>query len=485
MNVQNRTIFEGDNLDVLRGIDSECVDLIYLDPPFNSNKTYSAPIGSEAAGAAFKDSWTMNDIKKEWHGELAESYPELYAAIASAELTHSKSMRAYLIMMSVRMLEMKRILKPTGSIYLHCDPTANHYLKTMMDAVFGEKQFRNEIVWHRIQGAGKRTQHKPISYGRSTDHILFYAKSDDCYFDINSDLVPMSRDYIATFKWKDKKGRYTRRSPFNSPGQGARPNQCYEYKGFYPPHSSGWNVTLDTLKRMDADGDLEFANGRVYRKLRLKEGIPANNLWSDIKPALGKERLGYPTQKPLALLERIVKTSSNQNDIVLDPFCGCATTCVAAEKLGRQWVGIDISPKAVELVKLRLEKEVGVFGPVHHRTGVPQRTDTGEAVYQLQNPDIVERLATRIDDIAKLDVESGNYRTHKHMLYGIQEGQCNGCRWPMPFRNMTIDHIVPRSKGGTDDSDNLQLLCGACNSAKGIGTQEALITKLREEGTLR
>ena len=152
MNVENRTIFEGDNLHILRGLDSETIDLIYLDPPFNSNRTYQAPIGSEAAGAAFRDSWTLSDLDNAWHGELAEHEPSLYSAIGAAEFSHGKSMKAYLIMMGIRMLEMRRILKPAGSIYLHCDPTASHYLKMMMDAVFGKEKFRNEITWERHTG---------------------------------------------------------------------------------------------------------------------------------------------------------------------------------------------------------------------------------------------------------------------------------------------------------------------------------------------
>ena len=150
MNVENRTIFEGDNLDILRGFDSDTIDLIYLDPPFNSNKTYEAPIGSEAAGAAFKDAWTLSDLNNAWYGELAESEPGLYAAISAAEYAHGTSMKAYLIMMGIRMLELRRVLKPTGSIYLHCDPTASHYLKTMMDSIFGKNNFQNEIVWSKV-----------------------------------------------------------------------------------------------------------------------------------------------------------------------------------------------------------------------------------------------------------------------------------------------------------------------------------------------
>lgn len=304
MNVQNRTLFIADNLDIMRGIDSETVNLIYLDPPFKSGKQWKAPIGSPAEGAEFKDIWTDEDIKHEWHGHIAAQHEQLYQIIKASETTHDKSMRIYLTAMAVRLFEMQRILKPTGSIYLHCDPTASHYLKLIMDDLFGRDNFRNEIIWQRLHGGGKTTQHQPISYGPTTDHIFFYAYPNS-KFDIDSDLVPYSEDYLKSFKYRDKKGVYARRSPFNSPGQGARPNQCYEYKGFYPPHPSGWNVTRSTLEKMDAEGDLEFENGKVYRKKRIKNGKRADNLWLDIPPALGKERTGYPTQKPLKLLERM------------------------------------------------------------------------------------------------------------------------------------------------------------------------------------
>ena len=488
MNIENRTIFERDNLDILRGIDTDSIDLIYLDPPYNSNQTYKAPIGSEAAGAAFKDTWTLSDIDNAWHGELAEHEPALYSAISAAEFSHSKSMKAYLIMMGIRMLEMKRVLKPTGSIYLHCDPTASHYLKAMMDAIFGRDNFRNEIIWHRIQGAGKAAQHEAVSYGTVTDQILFYAFSDS-KFDINSDLVPFSEDYLKNFRYRDKKGSYARRSPFRPPGLGERPNLCYEYKGFYPPNPSGWTVALDTLKKIDEEGELEFANGKVYRKLRLKSGMSANNLWLDIPPALGKERLGYPTQKPLKLLERIIKASSNRGDVVLDPFCGCATTCIAAEIHQRQWAGIDLSPKAVELVKARLEREVdlteypNLLGQIKHRTDIPKRSYPEEP-HQIH----IETLFGQKDITTNLvlsEVELGTFRSHKHTLYGKQEGKCNGCEYSLPFRNMTIDHIIPRSKDGGDEIGNLQLLCHTCNSIKGNRTHEYLIQRLREDGTLR
>ena len=178
-NWKNRTIWTGDNLPIMRGMNSECVDLIYLDPPFNSNKTYEAPIGSQAAGAAFKDSWALNDLDEAWHGELAEQEPALYTIIDAAGIAHGKGMKSYLIMMGVRLLEMRRILKPTGSIYLHCDPTASHYLKLLMDAVFGMGRFRNEIVWHYRRWTGKAKR-----FQRLHDLILFYSKANDHIFNI-------------------------------------------------------------------------------------------------------------------------------------------------------------------------------------------------------------------------------------------------------------------------------------------------------------
>lgn len=426
MNVENRTIFEGDNLHILRGLDSETIDLIYLDPPFNSNRTYEAPIGSEAAGAAFRDSWTLSDLDNAWHGELAEREPALYSAISAAEFSHGKSMKAYLIMMGIRMLEMKRVMKSTGSIYLHCDPTASHYLKGMMDAIFGKDNLQNEIVWYyKNASRGKKR------LAKAHDIIFWYSKSkEDFIFNRNEVLAPYESGMT---EW-----RYTRG------GQSGN----------------------------------EMPRGKTPDDVII---IPSLN-------AMSKERLGYPTQKPLALLEHIIKASSNSRDIVLDPFCGCATTCIAAERLQRQWIGIDLSPKAVELVRLRLERELnlteqpGILGHVTHRIDIPVRLIPDEP-YQVSADTLFS-----IRDVPELtlsQVELRQYRSYKHTLYGIQEGRCNGCQVLFPFRNMTIDHIIPRSKGGTNNSDNLQLLCAACNSTKGNRTQEELIERLRADGVLR
>ena len=487
MNVENRTIFEGDNLHILRGIDSETIDLIYLDPPFNSNRTYEAPIGSEAAGAAFKDAWTLSDLDNAWHGELAEHEPALYSSISAAEFSHSKGMKAYLIMMGIRMLEMRRVLKTKGSIYLHCDPTASHYLKTMMDSIFGAKQFRNEIVWQRTNAHNLKAKY----FSKTHDVLLFYSKDKD--YTWNKQYTDYSQAQLSRYK-KDETGRlYTGRDLTVSSGG----NRNFQWRGSRPSSNRSWGASLEQLERwytegrilLKRDGTPRLDGLKVYLDELPGKQIPA--IWTDI-PRIGntsKERLGYPTQKPLALLERIIKASSKPDDVILDPFCGCATTCVAAESLQRQWIGIDLSPKAVELVKMRLARDLGMTentgllgDKVIHRTDIPTREVPDEP-----RPIHAETLFGTRSEIERVlsEVELRQYRTYKHTLFGLQEGKCNGCEVLFPFRNMTIDHIRPRSRGGSDAPDNLQLLCGACNSTKSNRTQEDLIGSLREQGVLR
>ena len=453
----NRTIWTGDNLDIMRGMNSGSVDLIYLDPPFNSNRTYAAPIGSEAAGAAFKDTWTLDDVDQAWHGLIADEEPALYRIIDAAGFAHGKGMKSYLIMMSVRLLEMRRLLNSTGSIYLHCDPTASHYLKMVMDAVFGQDNFRNEITWRRTTAHSDSTR-----YGRNTDTILFYTRSRSRTWNIQ--YQPYDEKYKARFRFKDPDGRAYADYDLTAKGLSGGGYE-YQYKGAL----SLWRVPLETMKRLDSEGRLHFTRtGGIRRKRYLDEmqGRPAQALWDDIDSinSQSRERIGYPTQKPLALLERIIGASTNPGDMVLDPFAGCATACVAAEKLERQWVSIDLSPLAYNLVQARFARELKVGSEetptltgwnVTHRTDIPRRADQGLLP---------------------------NYRTHKHTLFGRQEGVCAGCEVMFPFRNMTIDHIVPRSKGGADHLDNLQLLCGACNSVKGDRSQPEFIARLVREG---
>ena len=445
-NWRNRTIWTGDNLAVMRGMNSNSVDLIYLDPPFNSNRNYSAPIGSEAAGAAFKDTWTLDDVDLAEHGEIADRNPALYKVIDAAGDAHGKGMKSYLIMMGTRLLEMRRLLKDSGSIYLHCDPTAGHYLKLVMDAVFGSGNFVNEIVWRRFGSHNDATRR----YGRVHDILLFYSMGDR--FTWNRVFEPYDEEYLKkSYRNKDSRGRYTT-SPLQArtlSGGGYE----YEWKGIVDI----WKFPMERLEALDAEGLIHWPEkGSIpRRKVYLDEakGVPARDVILDIKPLStgAKERLGYPTQKPLALLKRIIAASSQPDDVVLDPFCGCATACIAAEQLDRQWVGIDLSPLAAALVLRRAENEIGSLFAIDHRTDIPRRTDLGKLP---------------------------NYRTHKHTLYGLQEGVCAGCQVHFPFRNLTVDHKTPRSRGGGDHFENLQLLCGACNSAKGDGTMAELLARL-------
>ncbi|MGR3984071.1 MAG: DNA methyltransferase [Gammaproteobacteria bacterium] len=398
MSIRPRTIFTGDNLPVLRGMENQSVDLIYLDPPFNKKKTFAAPIGSRAAGAAFKDTWTLDDVDEAWHAEIEAKSQPLFAVIEAAGRACDKGMKSYLIMMSMRLLEMKRILKSSGTIYLHCDPTASHYLKLLMDAVFGYKNFRNEIVWCYFGGGRARSD-----FAKKHDIIFRYAAG--AKFTFEADAVRM---------------------PYKAEGLGRKDDSMW-----------GRHAGID----------------KIYKPNRLGK-VPED--WWEMHQlnANSPERTGYPTQKPLALLKRIILASSKVDDIVLDPFCGCATTLVAAEELSRRWIGVDISEKANELVRMRL-KSLGLFNlTVIHRTDIPKR-------------------------------KGHRSKSIKTVLYGRQSGDCNLCKVHFFQVNFSLDHIVPLSHGGLDDDDNLQLLCARCNSIKGDGTMQqakARYLRLQKKG---
>lgn len=369
-------LYYGDNLTVLReAIRDESVDLIYLDPPFNSNAGYNvlfkAPDGSGSAAQieAFDDTWHWNDSAESAFAEVLRSGNGAAAEMLRAMrgFLGENDMMAYLAMMAARLIELHRVLKPTGSLYLHCDPTASHYLKILLDAVFGKENFRNEIIWQRAIAKGDaRTK---LAWNH--DVILAMAKSGNPVF--HPIYAEKDDDYESRFRLDDKDGRGKYRlAPLDSPNP--RPNLTYEYKGYQPP-AKGWRVSREVMERLDEEGRLAFPKtmeGRIARKhyLTEQEGRKLGDVWTDIPPLQSGQRMGYPTEKPPLLLERILNASSNPGDVVLDPFCGCGTTVHAAEKLGRQWIGIDVTHLAIGLIEKRLRD---AFPSVQFTThGVPQ-----------------------------------------------------------------------------------------------------------------
>jgi site-specific DNA-methyltransferase (adenine-specific) len=370
--VKTNALYYGDNLDMLRDyIDDESVDLVYLDPPFNSNRDYSVIFKdesgrqSDAQIVAFEDTWHWGPRAERSLAYLTTttrhrgSVPSTVSTLIDAMVRGigKNQMLAYLVEMTIRLVELHRVLKPTGALYLHCDATASHYLKIVLDAIFGPANFRNDVVWKRKAGRGE-TNVAAIRFGVTVDNILFYAKSAAA--PLVRQYRPSNPAYInSKFTHVDATGRRYRLDNITSPSP--RPNLVYQYKGIQPP-ANGWAVSPQRMAQMDREGRLYIPadpTKRIQRKRYLDElpGETVDSLWDDIPPinSQAKERQGWPTQKPLALLDRIIAASSNPGDLVLDPFCGCGTAVVAAQKLGRRWIGIDITYLAIGVMKRRLE----------------------------------------------------------------------------------------------------------------------------------
>ena len=342
--------------------------------------------------------WTWEDVDEAYLERMVDDYPFLVQYVQAVEAIHGKAMMSYITYMIQRIIEMHRVLKPIGSLYLHCDPTASHYLKIILDRVFGHNNFRNEIIWYY-----KRWTAASRNFQRMHDIILWYSKSDKWIY--NKLKQPFSqKTTIAKFQRKVEKGRSVQ----------------------------------DKSKLMTRNP---------------AAGVAMHDVWEvPFLHPVAKERLGYPTQKPLALLRRIIEASSNKGDVILDPFAGCATTCVAAQQLERKWIGIDIEKKAAELVVQRLSDDSGLFSDFMHRTDIPKRTD--------------------------IKIESENSRSVKERLFKVQEGLCNGCDNNYLMKDLEVDHIVPRSKGGGDYYENYQLLCGNCNRIKGDAPMDFFRSKM-------
>ena len=370
-------------------------------------------------------------------GLIADEQPAIYRVLDTAGLSHGKAMQSYLCMMAVRLLELRRVLKDTGSIYLHCDPTASHYLKLLMDAVFGSGLFLKEMTWKR-SSAHSDTKQGMRRAGKIRDVVLVYTKTADCvwnpqYMAYTDDylqveyrhVTPDGRRYKETdvtaakpggdteYEWRVKRPTHEKtRWQADLADEHRTPRPGWEYKAANPYRGRYWAYSKSNLVSFWNEGRLIHRETGMPRLMQFADdmpGVPLQDLWDDIPPVLGNERVGYPTQKPLALLERIIRASSNEGDLVLDPFCGCATACVAAENLGRRWIGIDMSPKAVELVNVRLQSSMGSLFHnrlVTARTDVPRRADIDAPV---------------------------PYRQNKHVLFGQQKGRCNGCKSAFEF----------------------------------------------------
>ena len=484
-----RDLYIYDNLPVLRGLDTDSVDLIYLDPPFNSKQQHRAPIGSKAEGQKFDDTWRWDELNTAWLGEIDTRNEALSAVVRAAGLTLGQGTAAYLTMVGIRLLEMERILKPAGSIYLHCDDTAGAYLKACMDAVF-KRGYKNEITWRRFtaHSDGKR-------YGRITEYILFYVNGTG--YTWNAEEVADKKTYeeiLQKYPKKDKRGRYYG-GDLTGPGvSGGESGKAW--KGINPSlYGRCWSAPLtgkyaewidaniipgyrkikgvhDRLDILYENGLIELPKGTgrwpslkryassdvgLMPQSLILEPIGFTNYNKKGKKGAKQEYTGWKTQKPLGLLRPLIKASSNRGDVVLDPFCGCATACVAAELEGRQWIGIDRFEDAGDITKLRLS----------------------DMVLDWQDDQI--RVLHKPPKAVEPDEPGKKGRTKKYKtsdntdkLYGNQHGDCPGCGNHYRVKGFHIDHIIPVASGGKDDIENLQLLCGHCNSTKGTGTMDDL-----------
>ena len=474
-NFANRTLYHGDNLNFLRGMNSGTVHLIATDPPFNKSRDFHATPDSLASGASFQDRWSWrDDLHDDWLIEIQRDYPEVWSVITAAKQVYGDDMAAFLCFMGVRLVEMRRVLRDDGSIYLHCDSTASHYLKLLMDAVFETRGFNNEITWKRTSAHADSRQGSR-HYGRVHDTILFYTRGNS--FTWNQQYMPYEEEYVNRYyKYFDEDGRRYWLDNLQGPGGATKGNPEYEVMGI----TRYWRYSQKRMQELiDAGRVVQTSPGSVPKYKRYLDempGRPLQDIWDDIRGLGGlggkvKERTGYPTQKPLALYERIIKVSSNPGDIVLDPFCGCAATPIAAERLGRRWVGMDLWSGAYQRVLERLEQDglavpeanaqpgqqILTLANVHYSTQPPVRTDNGES--------IIPPLPT---PTRRNKERHPPPRTQHGRLIADIGPFCQGCGRDYGFdpRVLEVDHIRPKSDGGSDAYDNLTLLCPPCNKEK-------------------
>jgi DNA modification methylase len=454
-------LYYGDNLDVLRNrsyFADESVDLIYLDPPFNSNRSYNvlfkSKSGNEAQAQieAFDDTWTWSQQSEATYTELVNGGAPLKVADAleaMRRLLGDNDVLAYLVMMTARLQELHRVLKPTGSLYLHCDPTASHYLKILLDAVFGPEQFVNEIVWKRTSA-----HNRLVRYGPVHDVILFYGKSNSWHW--TPQHVPYDPAYVDHF-YRHVEPDTGRRYMLDNLTSN-RPGGRYVWKGQPPPGSRYWGYSKETMERFDAEGRLVASKKGGLRYKRYLDEMPGQllqDVWTDVSPISSRsgERLGYPTQKPLSLLERIIQASSGEGEVVLDPFCGCGTTIDAAQKLGRRWIGIDITYLAIDLIDKRLRHTYGDgIAGTYRVHGIPQDEDGARALFAA-NPFDFERWA-----VSQVDGQPNQKQVGDKGVDGIVR---------FPLNQTETGRVIVSVKGGkTVNPSMLRDLIGTVNTQR-------------------
>ena len=468
-NTHANALYYGDNLAVLREhVRDESVDLVYLDPPFNSNASYNVLFkertGEESPAQikAFTDTW-------EWTQEAERTYEQDIIVNASTptavkemitafrQFIGSNAMMAYLVMMAPRLVELHRVLKPTGSIYLHCDPTASHYLKILMDTVFGKEHFKNEIIWQRTLAKSLMTRQLPSNH----DVLIAYQKTAAANWNQGSIFQPYDEGALdpktaTKYSHRDADGRRYQLDNLINPSRN-RPNLTYEFMGV----TKVWRWTKERMQAAFDKGLIiqpsPGAVPRLKRYLDEQRGRPFGDLWTDIPPlnSQAKERLGYPTQKPEALLERIIRASSNEGDVVLDPFCGCGTAVAAAEKLGRRWIGIDITHLAVALMKNRLKTTFNIDAGKDYRVvGEPEDVGSSRALWE-QDPYQFQYWAmSLLEAQPRGDQKRGADRGIDGLLYFI-DGQ-----------KRTSQKVVVQVKGGHVSSPQVRDLKGTVEREK-------------------
>ena len=487
-NWPDRALFYGiDNLAVLQGMNSENVDLIIMDPPFKNNGEVYHGSGT-AEAAAFHDYWTWREhVHESWWEGIRDNWRGVYAVVDAIRYAVNSDMAAYAAAMAARFMECHRILKRTGSIYIHCDPDVSPYWRMLLDAVFGSDNFQREIVWkrssaHNDSGQGARR------HGAIHDSLLFYTKTNSHTW--NPVFTEYDASYIENFyKFVEEgTGRRYRLDNLTARRTSDQPSLRYELMGITPHPNRVWAYGYENMMKLVAEGRViqtKPGNVPVYKRyLDEMPGVVLQDIWADINPLSSgsRERTGWPTQKPAVLYERIVETSSNEGDVVLDPFCGSGTALVAADNLNRRWVGIDLDLEAEPIIRARLEN-------IRLNSSPPVRTDDRRNAWD--EPDWEGLTPMKIDP--KTIVQ--NSRERKNIIAGMYGLFCAGCGFSPPvdwseddrLEYLEVDHDTPRTGKEYDNQlGNLMLLCGPCNGRKSDKlTYDELITKNVQEGRMK